>query len=204
MSRTRTAAAIATIAAALTACHPNASSESTNSINNDTTAMLKNITIAAEDTGYDYDRDDWPHWSHVGDYCNVRDVVLKEQAEQVRVGDKCALTGRWVSPYDDVVVTDPSDLDIDHIVPLSEVADSGVRDWTEAERETFANDTRFLVAVTASSNRSKGDQDPAEWMPPNPAYHCEYVELWVEAKAAYELTMDRAEADKVRQVLADC
>ena len=32
-----------------------------------------------------------------------------------------------------------------------------------------------LLAVTDDVNQSKGDQDPAEWMPARTAYHCTYI-----------------------------
>ncbi len=58
--------------------------------------------------------------------------------------------------------TDDSAIDIDHIVPLSEAWKSGASGWTTAKREQFANDLSIaqLIAVSASSNRSKGDSDP--------------------------------------------
>jgi hypothetical protein len=51
------------------------------------------------------------------------------------------------------------------LVPLAESWDSGASQWTAKEREAYANDLgddRSLIAVTAATNRSKADQDPAE------------------------------------------
>ncbi|MEV6878626.1 hypothetical protein AB0M82_37025, partial [Amycolatopsis sp. NPDC051128] len=45
-----------------------------------------------------------------------------------------------------------------------------------AERERYANDPAVLVAVTATSNRAKGDQDPARWLPA--LDRCGYVARW--------------------------
>jgi uncharacterized protein DUF1524 len=59
-------------------------------------------------------------------------------------------------------------VDIDHLVPLAEAWDSGARTWSSGHRRSFANDvgdSRSLVAVTDNVNQSKGDQDPAEWLP---------------------------------------
>ena len=46
------------------------------------------------------------------------------------------------------------------------------------------------IAVSASSNRSKRDRDPALWLPPNRAYHCEYLKTWVEPKSHWGLSTD--------------
>jgi hypothetical protein len=75
-------------------------------------------------------------------------------------------------------VTSASGLDIDHMVPLAEAWDSGASAWTAQRREAYANDQgqeASLVAVTARSNRSKADQDPAHWMPPADDVHCRYA-----------------------------
>ena len=61
-----------------------------------------------------------------------------------------------------------------------------------------------LIAVFLSANRSKGDRDPARWLPPNAAFHCEYVEIWVRLKKQWRLGMDAAEAAKVEEVLHGC
>jgi hypothetical protein len=76
-------------------------------------------------------------------------------------------------------VTPASGLDIDHMVPFAEAWDSsGASTWTAQRREAYANDQgqeASLVAVTARSNRSKADQDPAQWMPPASDAHCRYT-----------------------------
>ncbi|PXY17083.1 hypothetical protein BAY59_36510 [Prauserella coralliicola] len=192
--RTTTALTVTVLAAlAATACRlPEAPA--------DTTA--ESLRVAPEDTGAPYDRDDWPHWTYLGDGCDVRDQVLREQGRGVRVGDDCTITAQWVSVYDGAIVTDPSELDIDHIVPLAEAARSGARHWTEREREAYANDPAGLVAVTATSNRAKGDQDPATWLPDRD--RCGYVTRWVAVKDRYGLTADPAEASALRGVLAHC
>lgn len=165
---------------------------------------LSALTVAQEDTGYHYDRDDWPHWSHHGDGCDTRELVLHDEGRDVTKGKACrALAGTWTSAYDGVTVHDPSELDIDHIVPLGEAADSGVRAWSEVEREAFANDRENLIAVTASSNREKSDQDPAEWLPATD-YRCDYARRWVSVKAKYGLTVDPAERSALAAVLGKC
>ncbi|WP_432278394.1 HNH endonuclease family protein [Nocardia carnea] len=76
-----------------------------------------------------------------------------------------------------------------HVVALAEAWRSGASEWSAERREEFANDLTNpqLIAVTASSNRSKGDQDPADWMPPNPAAHCTYAQIWVGVKIELDI-----------------
>ncbi|MFC4001222.1 HNH endonuclease family protein [Prauserella oleivorans] len=161
------------------------------------------LTVAPEDTGYPYDRDDWPHWSSHGDGCNTREIALQRQGSDVVTDEKCrAVSGSWRSSYDGVVMADAGDADLDHLVPLAEAARSGVRGWTEEQREAFANDLDQLVVVTARSNRQKGDQDPASWLPDED--RCGYAARWVAVKAKYSLTVDQDERDALRAVLSHC
>ncbi|MFI0716627.1 DUF1524 domain-containing protein [Streptomyces inhibens] len=67
------------------------------------------------------------------------------------------------SAYDGKPLATARHLDIDHVVPLVEVWDSGASKWSADRREAYANDLgaeRSLIAVGFGSNRSKGDKDP--------------------------------------------
>ena len=113
----------------------------------------------------------------------------------------------WVSYYDEVSVTDPARLDIDHMVPLAEAWDSGASAWTLARREAYANDqgqAASLVAVTARSNRSKADQDPAQWLPPSSQALCRYGAEWTATKLRWGLAVDEAERDRLFEIAAGC
>lgn len=169
---------------------------------------LDSLTVAAEyPTGYD--RDLFRHWISSGrPNCDTRDeVLIAESLDPVTIGSRCAVSGRWYSVYDGVETRDPSTFDIDHMVPLKEAWDSGAHAWTAAQREAFANDLQLaaaLIAVTASSNRSKSDRDPAEWMPPRTAYHCTYVNDWIAVKVKWRLSVDPAEYAALDRMLASC
>lgn len=143
-----------------------------------------------------YDRDLFVHWTAQGEGCDTRDRVLLDEARSApTVGAGCSLSGgRWFSYYDGETVEDSSALDIDHMVPLAEAWDSGARRWRDGRRERFANDLgdrRSLVAVTASTNRSKSDQDPREWLPERRT--CRYLREWLAVKLRWSLTVDRPE-----------
>lgn len=174
--------------------------------------LLTQLQIQPEDTGAHYERDDWlTDWAQDGE-CTTRESVLRQQGRGVTVDGRCAPTaGTWHSTYDGVTTTDPGELEIDHVVPLAEVARSGPvvdgrrqrpADWPPARREAYANDVDGLVAVTGSSNSSKSDDDPARWLPAEDA--CGYVTRWVKIKKKYNLSVDKAEHDKIATVLASC
>lgn len=107
-----------------------------------------------------------------GDGCDTRrEVLIAESTSPAQVDPfGCeVIAGDWVSAYDGYSTDDPTELEIDHVVALSEAWRSGAAAWPEDRRLAFANDLdspAALVAVTAATNRSKGDRDPASWQPP--------------------------------------
>lgn len=169
--------------------------------------MVANLPVASEiRTGYN--RDLFPHWIDAdGDGCNTRyEVLIAEATTNPSVGSGCTLTGgRWFSYYDGAYWTNPSDLDIDHVVALAEAWDSGARSWTTSRRQSYANDmgdVRALIAVTDNVNQSKGDQDPATWVPSREV--CRYIGEWVAVKTRWRLTVDTAEKNALTSRAAGC
>lgn len=131
-------------------------------------AELDALPVAAEGTLTGYSRDLFPHRITISGTCSARETVLKRDGSGVTVGADCnPISGSWFSQYDGVTVTGASNVDIDHVVPLAEAWRSGASGWSTSPRQSFANDLAHpqLIAVSASSNRSKGDQDPSTWKP---------------------------------------
>lgn len=155
----------------------------------------------ADEAREGYDRSLFPHWVDADrDRCNTRSEVLLEEAVVApEIGERCRISGgEWFSYYDGETVTEARALDIDHMVPLAEAWDSGASQWTTARRRDYANDLGepvALVAVTARQNRSKADQDPAEWMPASAEAHCRYVAEWTTVKTRWGLSVDTAERE---------
>lgn len=113
----------------------------------------------------------------------------------------------WLSAYDAVVVTSGSELDIDHLVPLAEAWESGGHAWSSDTWVLYSNDLgdpRSLIAVSASTNRSKGARDPAEWWPPSSSYRCQYAADWIAVKARWDLAVDTAEQASLDAQLSQC
>jgi 5-methylcytosine-specific restriction endonuclease McrA len=168
------------------------------------------LEIKSEDTTVHYNRRLYKHWrDEDGNGQDARQEALIAESHIPVTFDSRgkAKEGLWVCAYTGTVVTDPSKLDVDHLIPLKEAHLSGGHSWTPAKRQEYANhltDEDHLVAVTAGSNRSKSDRDPGEWMPPNRSYWCEYLKDWIGIKKQYGLSIDKAERDAIKEGLSLC
>ncbi|WP_131770269.1 HNH endonuclease family protein [Candidatus Protofrankia californiensis] len=172
-------------------------------------AAITDLPVTAENrTGYT--RETFEHWVDADtDGCTTRsEVLIAEAVTAPSVGAGCRLTGgAWRSYYDDATWTNPTDLDIDHLVPLAEAWDSGASTWTDAQRRAYANDLddpRSLVAVTDRLNQAKGDKDPAAWMPPATDARCRYLTEWVAVKIRWRLAVDTTEKTALTSHAATC
>ncbi len=190
----------ATFAQTASATPPNIPSKAT------AQSELNALTVRSEASMTGYSRDLFPHWIAISGNCTAREMVLKRDGSGVRVDGACYPTsGSWYSQYDAVTVGSPSSVDIDHVVPLAEAWRSGASSWTTSRRQSFANDlTRpALIAVSSSSNRSKGDQDPGSWKP-RTAYHCTYSKMWIRTKHHWGLRLQSSEKSALQSMLNRC
>ncbi|PKW19458.1 HNH endonuclease family protein [Saccharopolyspora spinosa] len=168
---------------------------------------LTSLSVQAEGGMTGYSRDLFPHWHTVSGTCNTREEVLRCDGTNVAVGSDCYPTsGSWYSYYDGVTRTSPSQISIDHIVPLAEAWRSGARSWTTAKREAFANDLTGpqLIAVTTEVNSAKGDRDPSSWKPPRTASHCGYAKFRIHTKHRWGPTLQSAEKTALQNMLNAC
>ena len=165
------------------------------------------LTVTEDQVG-GYSRSLFKHWIDADkDGCNTRyEVLIAEAIVKPKVGAGCYLTGgKWKSSYDGKVFTNPTGLDIDHMVPLAEAWRSGAWAWTASQRMEFANDledSRSLLAVTASLNRSKGDRDVADWLPVKA--QCAYISNWIAVKSRFDLTVDPTEGEFLQSKITIC
>jgi Protein of unknown function (DUF1524) len=170
-------------------------------------AELAALTVAPDGSMDGYDRDLFPHWSTIEGSCNAREMVLRRDGTGVEVDSDCYPTsGSWYSPYDGDTWTAPSDVDIDHMVPLAAAWRTGAADWSTSQREAFANDLSSpqLWAVTDNVNQSKGDQTPESWKPPLQSHWCEYARAYTHVKYVWDLTVNSAEQGALSDMLGTC
>ncbi|WP_406073586.1 HNH endonuclease family protein [Streptomyces virginiae] len=169
--------------------------------------QLAALRVAPVGTMAGYSRDKFTHWAQQGNKCDTREVVLERDGTDVTRDAECkAVSGTWKSLYDGVVVTEAGKMDIDHMVPLAEGWRSGAAGWDSARRKAFANDLTHpqLLAVTAASNRSKGDQSPDLWQPPDKTSWCQYGRAWTTVKSTYGLTVTEPEKKMLTTMLDTC
>lgn len=160
-------------------------------------------TASPQSTGYN--RNDWGDWSQHGDGCDTRELILKRDGTNVKADPQCrAISGSWYSQYDGKTITISRQVQIDHIVPVKEAWRSGGADWPSNKKNQFYNDTDNLIAVSANSNESKSDQDPATWIPPRKEFDCVYVQRYELVKKRWNLTEDPKEQAAIANVKTHC
>ncbi|WP_130329809.1 HNH endonuclease family protein [Micromonospora kangleipakensis] len=200
------AALAAAIALGAAGCVPVDEPEAAPSSAGNVSQQLGELTVASAGSMKGYSRARFPHWRDTGKNCDVRDTVLQRDGESIKLSGCNVVGGHWESAYDGRVFTDPSDVDIDHVVPLANAWRSGADEWDDSKRGDFANDlTRpQLIAVSLTSNRAKGDQDPSRWKPANRSYWCQYAADWVTVKHYWRLTVTSAEKTALTDMLEGC
>lgn len=177
---------------------------------------VKDAPIRREAPAVPYDRDAFPHWRDAdaygwtdepNTYCDAREAALARDGRNVRVDpNTCEVTaGTWADPYTGRTINDPSDLDVDHAVPLAAAYRAGADAWPEQRRTRYANNPNVVLTVSASANRSKSDQGPAEWQPVNEANWCSYGSRWATVKHRWKLAYEsQAEKKATIRLLDRC
>ena len=176
-------------------------------------SLLEEISISINQGDIpNYERSDWKHWTDSDNDCqNTRhEVLIEESSKEVEFKDDkhCQVVkGVWIDLFIGKEYSDPSKLDIDHMIPLKNAHISGGWDWSLKRKELFANnlnESNHLIAVSASANRSKGSKGPEDWRPSNKDYWCEYATDWMSIKIKWELTVTNREFNALKEMLNTC
>jgi hypothetical protein len=147
--------------------------------------------------------------------CDTRnDILDRDLVDKTYVSIKrcphAVASGTLHDPYTNATVAFVrgnqvgASVQIDHIVPLALAWDLGARAWPDDVRLRFANDPANLLAVAGAPNQDKGDSEPARWMPPNGAFHCQYAVQFIAVLRGYGLPVDAPSAGVLRDAAATC
>lgn len=160
-------------------------------------------------TEKNYDRDNWYHWNKNVSGCkNLRHALLEitslepvtyHSEKQCRV-----INGKWYGPYTNTFFYNSSQLDIDHVVPLSWAASHGAINWSKKMKRQFANDIDNLIPVSRSENRKKGALGFDDYLPPNKDFHCDYIEKFENIVSSYKLIYKEDEAATLLRLSDSC
>ncbi len=172
---------------------------------------LKNLAVKgrAPKTGYERAKfgDGWETLAG----CTTRNRVLVRDLSEVVLGADCKVErGILNDPYTGTVIqfirgeSTSDDVQIDHVVALSNAWQTGAQQLDDSQRVIFANDPLNLLAVDGPTNEKKSDADAATWLPPNKAFRCSYVKRQISVKAKYGLWVTPSERDAMVQVLDTC
>ena len=146
--------------------------------------MWRGLTVTPEDRCSPYDPDDYPY----------------SQSVEPRIVETL---GGIYGPYTGTWFESIRETDIEHIVARSEAHDSGLCAASPASRAEFASDLLNLTLASPSVNRhQKVAKDAADWLPE--LNRCWYVDRTVQVRREYWLSIDRAEAEAIDSVLAEC
>lgn len=149
-------------------------------------------------------------WQRQG-VCDMRNIILNRDLDDTKVDDNCKVTsGTLHDPYTGEVIeflrgADTSDdVQIDHVVALSNAWQTGAQQLTPEQRIAFANDPLELLAVSGVANQAKGDGDAATWLPKNKAFRCQYIARQIAVKAKYNLWVTQPEKIAMQRTLDKC
>lgn len=156
-----------------------------------------------------YNRNDWgASWADADKDCqNTRqEVLIQESLIPVTLDSTgCkVVSGLWLCLYTGSIVTEPSKLDIDHLVPLENANVSGGYEWPKTKKKEYANvltNPFHLVAVVSSTNRTKQSKSPDQWMPTFAPFRCTYLKEWIKVKQEWNLSMTESEKIAIDSML---
>ena len=173
--------------------------------------LLKTIEIKGRAPKTGYERTQFGNgWANTAG-CDTRNIILNRDFKDVVTGDGCKiLSGVLDDPYTGKEIAfkrgaDTSDdVQIDHVVALSDAWQKGAQQLTKELRIQLANDPLELLAVDGAANQEKSDGDAATWLPPSKLFRCQYVARQIAVKAKYSLWMTQAEYDTILKILETC
>jgi hypothetical protein len=146
--------------------------------------------------------------------CDTRNDILKRdltaEVFKEKTRECVVLSGTLIDPFSGETInfvrgnTSSMEVQIDHVVALSNAWQTGAFKLSIKERTAFANDPMNLLAVKGRLNSQKGDGDAATWLPPLKSYRCDYVARQIAVKIKYKLWFTAPEKEAMIRILKSC
>ena len=162
----------------------------------------------ADDEKTRYRREDWKHWiDEDGDCQNTRAELLISRSEvkvEFATSRECRVVGGfWIGGLTGIVLSDASNVDIDHVIPLSYAHRHGGFSWSSSKKEQFANDPLNLLIAYDIENRRKSDKGPSEYLPSNKNLACVYIKRWKAIGIKYGLNIPSDDMFVIRDIISN-
>ena len=180
------------------------------------TALLETLAVKGRAPKTGYTRAQFgPAWADVDrNGCDTRNDILKRDLTSITYRAKtrnCVVeSGTLVDRYSGETINfvkgniSSMEVQIDHVVALSNAWQTGAFKLTADQRRALSNDPLNLFAVKGRLNSQKGDGDAATWLPPLKSFRCSYVAQQIAVKAKYSLWVTAPEKAAIVSILAKC
>ena len=180
------------------------------------TSVLSSLPVKGRAAKTGYSRSQFGQaWADVDrNGCDTRNDMLKRDLTniefKVKTRDCVVLSGVLLDRYSGETINfvrgnvTSMEVQIDHVVALSNAWQTGAFKLTLMQRTAFANDPLNLFAVKGRLNSQKGDGDAATWLPPLKSFRCSYVAQQIAVKAKYSLWVTAPEKEAMTRILAAC
>ncbi|HEX5796768.1 MAG TPA: HNH endonuclease family protein [Candidatus Saccharimonadales bacterium] len=176
-------------------------------------SALEELEIKGRAPKTGYERTEFlADWADIAG-CDMRNRILDRDLSDIvvdRINGCHIISGKLTDPYTGNIINfkrgaeTSRDVQIDHIVALSDAWQKGAQQLSAEVRARFANDPLNLIAVDGPTNQDKGDGDAATWLPPNKGYRCRYVARQIAVKLKYHLWVTLAENNAMARQLQLC
>ena len=179
-------------------------------------AVLETLPVKGRAPKTGYSRDAFgQRWADVDrNGCDTRNDILKRDmtsiAYKAKTRNCVVLSGTLIDKYSGESINfvrgevSSMEVQIDHVVALSNSWQTGAFKLSITQRTALANDPLNLFAVKGRLNSQKGDGDAATWLPPLKSFRCAYVAQQIAVKAKYSLWVVAPEKAAMQAILAQC
>jgi hypothetical protein len=179
-------------------------------------SVLESLAVKGRAPKTGYSRDQFGQaWADVDrNGCDTRNDMLKRDLKEIvykaKTRNCVVLSGILLDRYSGETINflrgnvTSMEVQIDHVVALSNAWQTGAFKLSVAQRTALANDPMNLFAVKGRLNSQKGDGDAATWLPPLKSFRCAYVAQQIAVKAKYSLWVTAPEKEAMVRILSAC